>query len=180
MSDGLEAPAAGETPLCDQLKRRTERIAELWNTAIDQEPWILGREHARPDFVPELVHLMAEATLCDPPSRDSILLLAEAAARHAAGRAEAGAEHARVVLEYYLLRNALWAFFRECREQEFRNAIAILHVDLAISIATRAALIGYYRLEFEQQGEWPAALVRLVDEVPLVWEQRSHRRASDA
>lgn len=173
MTGGPGGDGATRPPeLCDQLKQHTDRIAELWNAAIEREPWILGREHARPDFVPELVHLMAEATLCDPPSRESILVLAEAAARHATGRAAAGAEHARVVLEYYLLRNALWAYFREYREHEFRNAIAILHVDLAISVATRAALIGYYRREFEVQDEWPAALHRLVDEVPLVWETR--------
>ncbi len=157
--------------LCEELRRRTERISELWNAAIEKEPWILGRELAGPEFVPELVECMADATLCDPPSRAAILLLAETAARHAAERASAGAEHARLVLEYYLLRNAVWAFFREYREQELGNAIAILHVDLAISIATRAALIGFYRGEFEQQGEWPAALHRLVDEVPLVWEK---------
>ena len=173
MTDGLFEDTGTRSPdFCDRLKRHTDRIAELWNRAIEREPWILGRELARPDFVPELVHLMAEATLCDPPSRQSIMHLAEAAARHAAGRATAGAEHARVVLEYYLLRNAMWAFFREHREEELRNAIAILHVDLAISIATRAALIGYYQREFEAQGEWPAALHRLVDDVPLVWESR--------
>ena len=157
--------------LCDALKRNTIRIAELWDAAIDREPWLLSREHARADFVPELVTLMAEATLCDPPSRTSIHELAQAAARHAAGRAESGAEHSRVVFEYYLLRNALWAFFRELGEHDLRNAMAILHVDLAISIATRAALIGFYRSQFEAQGEWPQAIDRLVDEIPLVWDE---------
>lgn len=161
--------------LCDELKRRTDRITELWSAAIEREPWILGRELAGPDFVPELVECMADATLCNLPSRTAILLLAETAARHAAERAAAGAEHARLVLEYYLLRNAVWAFFRECPEQERDDTIAILHVDLAISIATRAALIGYYRGEFERQGEWPAALHRLVDEVPVVWEESAAR-----
>ena len=158
--------------ICDALRRSTARIAELWDAAIDREPWILTREHARSDFVPELVTLMAEATLCDPPSRASILGLAQAAARHAEGRAASGADHTRLVLEYYVLRNTLWAFFRELGDQDTRNAIAILHVDLAISVATRAALIGYYRVEFESQGEWPQALDRLVDEIPLVWEDR--------
>ena len=155
--------------LCEELRGRCTSIVDLWNTAVELEPWILSGEHARADFVPELVECIAEATLCDPPSRRSIFVLAETAARHATARAEAGADHARVVLEYYLLRNAIWAFFRERSEREAPGAAAILHVDLAISIATRAALIGYYRLQFEAQGQWPGALHRLVDEIPLVW-----------
>jgi hypothetical protein len=155
--------------LCEELRGRCEEIVELWNTAIEREPWILGGELARPDFVPELVECIADATLCDPPSRRAMFQLADTAARHATARAIAGADHPRVVLEYYVLRNAIWAFFRERKERETPGAAAILHVDMAISVATRAALIGYYRSQFEAQGEWPGALDRLVDEIPLVW-----------
>jgi hypothetical protein len=167
--------------LCDDLRANTPRIVALWERAVEQEPWILPRQLARPDFVPDLVAAIAAAVVCVPPTRPSVLALAEAAARHAAGRAAAGAEHARVVLEYYFLRNAIWAYFGERRpgsaEEELR---AILYVDVAVSVATRAALLGYYRREFESRGAWPAALDRLVDELPPLWELGRGRAASSS
>ncbi|HVE79463.1 MAG TPA: hypothetical protein VNA89_11400 [Gemmatimonadaceae bacterium] len=157
--------------LCDDLKMHTPRIVGLWDQAVDAEPWLLPREHARSDFVPDLVHALAETTLCDRPTRESVLALAATAARHAEARAHAGVDHSRVVLEYYLLRNALWAYFDEKAESEEALG-AILYLDVAISMATRAALLGYYRGELETRGRWEGALERLVDETPLMWTRR--------
>lgn len=156
------------TALCEDLKANTERIVKLWEHGVEQEPWILPRQLARPDFVPELVASIAEATLCLPPSRPSLIALATTAARHARGRAAEGTDHTRVVLEYYFLRGAIWAYFRERRDAADADLRAILFVDVAISIATRAALMGYYRREFDARGTWPGILERLVDETPLL------------
>ena len=98
-----------------------------------------------------------------------MLVLAETAARHATARAGEGADHARVVLEYYLLRNAVWSYFREKAASGPDEERAIMLVDLAISVATRAALLGYHRRELERQHRWGGALKRLVDEAPPVW-----------
>lgn len=135
-----------------------------------QEPWVLPRQLARPDFVPDLVAAIAEATVCLPPTRSAVLALAQTAARHAAGRAAVGAEHSRVVLEYYFLRSAIWTYFGERHQSVDEGLQAILYVDVAVSVATRAALLGYYQPQFDTQGEWPAVLDRLVDEAPLLWE----------
>ena len=156
-------------PLCEELRANAVRVTVLWDSAIDQEPWILPRELASSDFVPEIVTDICDAAICCPPTRDALLSLASVAAQHASMRATAGADHSRIVLEYYLLRNALWAYFRERRASDEEDLRAILVVDLAISIATRAALIGYYRDDFEAQARWVGALDRLVDEVPVLW-----------
>ena len=142
----------------------------LWERAVAAEPWILPRQLATPDFVPDLVAAIAKATVCLPPTRASVLALAQAAAGHAAGRAAEGADHARVVIEYYFLRNAIWAYFGERERDAAEDLQAIVYVDVAVSVATRAALLGYHQREFEARGEWPEALDRLVDEVPLLWD----------
>ena len=166
--------------LCDDLRVNTTRMVEYWERAVAAEPWILPRQLAKPDFVPDLVAAIAEATVCLPPTRASVLALAETAARHAAGRAAEGADHARVVIEYYFLRNAIWAYFGERQRDAGEDLQAIVYVDIAVSVATRAALLGYYRREFEAQGEWPEALDRLVDEVPLLWDSRPASKAGRA
>lgn len=165
------------TKLCDDMRMNAPRIVALWEEAVEREPWILPRQLARADFVPDMVEAIATATVCLPPTRTTLLALAKAASEHASGRAAAGADHARVVLEYYFLRNAIWAYFGERQheieqEEEMR---AILHVDVAVSLATRAALLGYYQHEFAQRGEWPAALDRLVDELPPLWDIKAPR-----
>jgi hypothetical protein len=158
--------------ICDELKTHTPQLLTLWEEALEQEPWILPRQHARSDFVPELIGAIADTILCAPPSRPSVLALAEVAARHATSRAAVGADHSRVVLEYYILRNAVWSYFREGDTGEREELQAILFVDVAISMATRAALLGYYRRELEAEGRWEGALDRLVDESPLMWAKK--------
>ena len=168
------------THLCEDLRANTSRMVDLWERAVAAEPWVLPRQLAKRDFVPDLVTAIAEATVCLPPTRTSVLALAQTAARHAAERAAEGADHARVVIEYYFLRNAIWTYFGERQRDAAEDLQAIVYVDLAVSVATRAALLGYYRREFEAQGEWPEALDRLVDEVPLLWESRSSSKANRA
>jgi hypothetical protein len=165
--------------LCDELRASTDRIVELWTSAAEREPWILPRQHALPDFVPDLVSAIADATVCDPPTRESVYALAEAAALHAAGRAAQGTDHSRVVIEYYFLRSAIWAYLDERNRNVDEDLRAILYVDVAVSVATRAALLGYYRKEYEQQGGWRSAVDRLVDETPLLWD-RTRRPATPA
>lgn len=165
--------------ICEDLRKHTPRIVELWEQAIEAEPWILPRQLAKPDFMPELVDKIAAATVCTPPTRESLLALAGTAARHAAGRAAEGADHGRVVLEYYFLRSAIWTYFGERQGEATEEDLqTILFVDVAVSLATRAALLGYYRREFERQGTWSGALDRLVDETPLLWESDRRRRRS--
>lgn len=158
--------------ICEDLKRHTPQLLKLWEVALEREPWILPRLHARSDFVPEVIAAIADTTLCAPPARESVLALATVAARHASARALLGVDHSRVVLEYYILRNAVWSYFHEGDNGEPAELQAILFVDVAISIATRAALLGYYRRELEAEGRWEGALDRLVDETPLMWARK--------
>jgi hypothetical protein len=159
------------TSICSDLRGQVSHVVALWDQAIEREPWILPREHARADFIPDLVTALADTVVCAPPTRDSVLALAATAARHAEARASAGADHNRVLLEYYHLRNALWTYFQERARSGTAELDAILYVDVALSMATRAALLGYYRPEFEARGRWEGALERLVDETPLLWTQ---------
>ena len=42
-----------------------------------------------------------------------------------------------------------------------------VRIDSAITLATRATLVGYHRAEYESQGPWDNVVDRLVEDAPL-------------
>lgn len=69
--------------------------------------------------------------------------------------------------EYYLLRGAVWRYLRDYPEVYAEVASGILRMESAISLASRAALIGFHRRELGRQGSWPASLERMINGAPI-------------
>ena len=177
--------------LCDVLKVGTPEVIGLWEDASHQQPWLLLPEHDRVDHIPEVIECVADAVLCEQPTRDGLLRLAQIAAKHGEDRIAQGMPDILVLNEYHLLRDAIWAFFRRLAHSRYDGsgagrvgaeaaasaprptaaAEAILRVDTALTVATRASLLGYHRAHLERSGRWEGAMERLVDEGAFLFDR---------
>lgn len=156
--------------LCEHIKANVGTIISLWNVAAAEEPWILLPEHDRIDFLPLVLTQLAEAVLCAEPSSESVRALVEAALTHGEHRARLGLPDQVIFVEYDLLRRALWRFLNSDKPATERTARAILRMDAAISLATRASIVGLHRRQIEARDEWADVTGRLVRESSLAWE----------
>ena len=172
--------------LCDVMKVGTAEVIELWEQASHQQPWLLLPEHDRVDHIPEVLQYVADAVLCEQPTRAGLLKLAEVAAKHGEDRVTQGMPDILVLNEYHLLRDAIWAFFRRLAHTRLElgeqaagagaprpgtAAEAILRVDTALTVATRASLLGYHRAHLERNGRWEGAMERLVDDGAFLFDR---------
>jgi hypothetical protein len=150
------------------------RVVALWTLAAAEEPWVLLPEHDRVDFLPTVIERIVEGVLCEAPGPSTLRPIVEAGVEHGEHRATLGVPDSVLFTEYDLLRRAIWRFLQE---SEFGRASTdagrgILRIDAAISLATRASLVGYHRPQLEALGRWGTAIQTLVDESALAWEWR--------
>jgi hypothetical protein len=169
--------------LCDVLKVSTAEVVRLWEEASVRQPWLLLPEHDRVDHLPEVLECVADAVLCEQPTREGLLALARAAAKHGHDRVRQGLPDILVLSEYHLLRDAIWAFFRRLADQGHTGDAAhttvrpamtaegILRVDTALTVATRASLLGYHQEHLEAAGRWEGAIERVVDEGAFLFDR---------
>ena len=150
--------------LCVRLKAEADQVVELWSAAAERGLWHELPVQQRRGALPDCVRSIADAMLCAQPDRETLLALARCAAEHGARRAAIQFDVALLPSEYYLLRDAMWSYFRSLGVTDDDAWHALVYVDLGITLATRAAMIGYHRTDFEREGRWPAALEELVDE----------------
>ncbi len=88
-----------------------------------------------------------------------------AAAAHGRSRRPAGLDEEALLEEYDLLRRAALRVVSHLRADDAsRVAEAMARLDDAISVATRAALLGYYAPEFEARGDYERRLNELCAE----------------
>ena len=153
-------------PVCDNLKAHVPDILREWEAITHEEPWVSLPKTYRVDNLPDVTIGLFEASLCDPASRDAQREKIEAALEHGARRRAHEFPDAVLLTEYYLLREAIWRYLGRTFPDKVAND-AILRIDSAIMLATRATLIGYHREEYEQRGSWDTTVDRLVEEAPL-------------
>ncbi|MFL5582709.1 MAG: hypothetical protein ACJ8AO_20280 [Gemmatimonadaceae bacterium] len=90
--------------------------------------------------------------------------VAAAVAHGRAGR-PAGLDEDAVLHEYDLLRRAALRVVLRLGERDVPRVYEVMaRLDDAISVATRAALLGYYAPEFEARGDWSHRLHALCAE----------------
>ena len=176
--------------LCDVMKVSTAEVIRLWEEASARQPWLLLPEHDRIDHLPEVLERVADAVLCEQPTREGLLALARAATKHGQDRVRQGLPDILVLNEYHLLRDAIWAFFRQLADwrdtgdrsgtrsegpsetvRPATTAEAILRVDTALTVATRASLLGYHCEHLRAMGRWEGAIERLVEEGAFLFDR---------
>lgn len=156
--------------LCEHIKANVDTIISLWNLTAAEEPWTLLPEHDRLNYLPRVLVQLAESVLCAEPDVESVRALVEAGLTHGEHRAMLGLPDQVIFAEYDLLRRALWRFLSPEEPPTERAGRAILRIDAAISLATRASIVGLHRRQIEARGDWPGIVDRLVRESSLAWE----------
>ena len=147
----------------------TEVVPEIltsWRTLAAREPW---RRLPSGDHLQQLGALL-QPMLHAASGGDGATHWHEAYVRCAAeiGRRRREEEVPREALfgDFHLLRQAAWETLRERLPGEAASS-AILRIDVAISVCTRAALLGYHYRELGPEQRWETLLEETTRESPL-------------
>jgi hypothetical protein len=154
---------AGVEAIARKLIDNPDRVLELWDKAVTEEPWYALPSGERTGFLSEVVICLAETSLLLPNQEESARKTVIAAAAHGKGRRTQNIPETSIPIEFHLLRQAIGLFLMQEFEpsDDLRNAI--LAFDATISLALNACMWGYFREEIEAQGMWETAIERLVE-----------------
>lgn len=149
-----------------------EHIPEIlgrFQAVVDEEePWMLQPAARRTNHFGELIVHVSEVALRPGCEEERVLQMLRTAARHGEERLANGFPEALVFREHYLLREALWNHIRENHGAGDPYAFeAVIRIDTALSVSTKASLRGFHRPTYEAQGRWPAC----IDDLASDWNE---------
>jgi hypothetical protein len=155
--------------LCRRLRLNIPRIIADWNMEASTETVLdIPRQH-RTDDLPELLDSLVTLVTCSPEDAElEHRRMVAAAAAHGELRRKQNSDQSVLFNEHALLRRVLWRHIRDLEATQGTAVIAVLRLDVALGVATRAALHGYHRDEIEARGLWPATIERLTSESPYL------------
>ncbi len=149
-----------------------DRVLDLWEKAVEEEPWYALPREDRSGFLSEVIVSLAEASLVLPTVSESCRKAVIAAAAHGKGRRAQNIPETSIPIEFHLLRQAITRYLMQEFEpsEDLHNAIHA--IDSTISLALNACMWGYFRDEVEAQGMWEVAVDRLVESACQLDEAR--------
>lgn len=153
----------GHSELCELLKTRTGEILAEWEGLCSDAPWDALPENHRLDALPGVLAAALEAASKND-ARDCRTAVVHAAIKHGEDRRAQGFELQVLFTEFYFLREAMWRTLRKIADAP-RAYEAVLPIDHALTVATRATVAGFHRQEFEEQGRWAEKVNALADEM---------------
>jgi hypothetical protein len=157
------APAA-KTPVEHarnvDLRNALARVLEEWVESCRQAPWHVEPVRFGTDALNEVTEGVLDVAMAASGDYTSHERLVRAAIAHGSQRRTQDTEDASLLREYHALREALWRFMERSGVSPEQALPAILRVDVAISVATTAALRGYHRTELEPAASWEPRLLR--------------------
>ena len=159
----MPVPRAAAADLCTDPLAHVAGVVEAWAAAArSAEPWLSLPEAHRINGLPDVAAAVLDAALCRPMDPAAAAGNVRASAAHGEARAGQGCTTETVLTDYYLLRQAVWAYLQQ--QGHLAEASTILRVDVALTMSHRAGLLGFHRAALEAQGRWPAALDALAEE----------------
>jgi hypothetical protein len=142
-------------------------VSEAKNDILDRweqtpsMPWTSGASRQW-DHLPELVQALADAALTEPSTSACVHAMIETALEHGGTRRREGGDTEDVFDDYYRLRTAIWDHLRASPLPIADAERAVLRLDMAITTATGASLIGFHQVEVERTADnVRAAIARL-------------------
>ena len=151
---------------CEELKSHLAEVLVEWHAITCEQPWLSMPAEVRIDHLPELIRELSDAALRTPVDLRSRLRALSAATAHGEDRRLHGFSDGLLFTEYYLLREALWRHIRQLWPLEDAGP-AIMRIDLALTLASRAALYGYHAPELRELGhDLPDLITDLLQQWP--------------
>lgn len=141
-------------------------VLEEWRVAKQDEPWVQVPDGPGLHSLGEVVRYVAQVALERPDDPEARRQKVYAAAKHGQQRRNEGWSEALLFQEYALLRRAVWRFIQRRHGATDETFQAIGQIDVALTLATVAALRGFYQDLFVERGDWSEVLERLVDDWP--------------
>jgi hypothetical protein len=154
--------------ICQDLKGHVSDVLVEWETLVRAEPWYSLPADHRIDSLPDVVVGLVQASLCEPQDEESHRVKVMAAADHGVHRREQGIPEHTMLIEYQLLRRAIWYYLVKKHGSGQAIIDAIMKIDTAISVATNASMWGYHREEIEALGKWDEGIRKIVGHSPLL------------
>ncbi len=142
-----------------------EILADL-QASCDRQPWCTLPSEDRLNNLAEVATGLVDVALGSNVDRATRLKEVRAAAEHGEHRLNVGLPEDLLFVEFILLRQALWRYLQDHVPLRLAHD-ASARLDAAGTVATKAALRGYHRKEFEARGEWPQVINQLADRLPI-------------
>lgn len=139
-------------------------IAE-WELLSREEPWHIDPHRYGIDSLHEAIAAVLEVTTWGGTGSFASERLVRTAAAHGEQRRAQGATDDALLREYHALRAALWRFLQRDTSTGPAAIAAMLRVDVAIGVATTAALRGYHRSEMAAGTSWEVDILKQIDDV---------------
>jgi hypothetical protein len=158
--DGPASTAPVEPERILDLRNALARVLEAWVESCRHAPWHVEPVRFGVDALNEVTEAVLEVAMAAPGDYAGHERLVRAAAAHGSQRRSQETDDAALLREYHALREALWRFMERSGVPAEQALPVILRVDVAISVATTAALRGYHRTESEPASSWEPRLLR--------------------
>ena len=161
----LSSSPGAATPLNrrnSELRDDLAQVLEDWEALSREEPWHVRPEHYGLDSLHEAMRAVLDVSLGDGGDEAASERLVRSAAAHGDQRRSQAVGDEAVLREYHALRAALWRYLARVSMPPDARLTAISRVDVAMTVATTAALRGYHRSDMPPSPEWAVELLRYI------------------
>jgi len=134
----------------------------------EEDPWIhLPRDYSI-NHLADVVEPMTTLALTRSGDRELCRRMLHIAAAHGEKRLEQGYPDSLIFQEFPMLRQSIWRYIRRFHDDNTgAHAFeAMVRIDAALALATKASLRGFHRPTFEARGRWPDT----IDELATEWK----------
>ena len=145
-----------------ELRDDLALVLDEWEAMSREEPWHIEPQRYGLDSLRETMRAVLDVSLGDGGDKAASERLVRSAAAHGDQRRTQAVGDDAVLREYHALRTALWRYLSQVRMPPYERLTAISRVDVAITVATTAALRGYHRSDMPPSPEWAAELLRYI------------------
>jgi hypothetical protein len=129
------------------------------------EPWNRFQADHRVVFLGELIAWVSDLALRAPEDEGLCRRTLQAAARHGKARRKQDLPDTLLFAELGIVRQAISTYVQEHYDGTSDPAVeALVRLDMALSLAAKAALRGYHRSIFERRRVWPQVMDDLAGE----------------
>lgn len=145
-----------------ELRDDLALVLSEWEAVSVEEPWHVRPEQYGLDSLHETMRAVLDVSLGDGGDKAASERLVRSAAAHGDQRRVQEVGDDAVLREYHALRTALWRYLGHVSMPASERLTAIWRVDVAITVATTAALRGYHRSDMPPSPEWADELLRYI------------------